>query len=146
MVNKKCVRIRKTRPDAVIPEYHNPGDAGFDFHAACDVEIAGETAEVIPTGLVMAIPDGFELQIRPRSGISLKYPLIVANAPGTIDSGYRGEIGIILRNLGKEPVVINKGMRVAQGVLAAYTVAEFDESDCLEPTARGTGGFGSTGE
>lgn len=140
------VKIKKLHPDAVIPEYQNFGDAGFDFHALHKVEIPGGTAVIVPTGLAMEIPLGHELQIRPRSGMSLKYPLIVANAPGTVDSGYRGEIGIILRNLGFETITIEKGTRIAQGVLTAYTKAGFSEVSALDETDRGAGGFGSTGE
>lgn len=142
---RNCIKIKKLHPDVVIPKYHNPGDAGFDFHALHDVRIPGLGVLVVPTGLAMEIPSGYELQIRPRSGMSLKYPLIVANAPGTVDSGYRGEIGIILRNLGSESIDIKKGTRIAQGVLSAYARAEFTEVEELEETERGSGGFGSTG-
>lgn len=141
----KSVKIKKLHPEAIIPVYQNQGDAGFDFHALDDVVIPGLSAVIVPTGLAMEIPDGFELQIRPRSGMSLKYPLIVANSPGTVDSGYRGEIGVILRNLGAEPVSLSKGARIAQGVLAAYAKAEFIEVKELGETERGTDGFGSTG-
>lgn len=142
---KEEVKVKKLHPDAVIPAYQKFGDSGFDFHALHDVEIPGGTAVIVPTGLAMAIPFGNELQIRPRSGMSLKYPIIVANSPGTVDSGYRGEIGIILRNLGFETITIKKGMRIAQGVIAPYILAEFTESEELEDTDRGSAGFGSTG-
>ncbi len=142
----KLVKIKKLHHQAKIPVYQNLGDAGFDFHALHEVIIPGFAAVVAPTGLAMEIPAGHELQIRPRSSISLKYPLIVANAPGTVDSGYRGEIGIILRNLGSTTIILPKGTRIAQGVLSAFTRAEFIEVDELEETIRGSGGFGSTGE
>lgn len=142
---RKFVKIKKLHPDAVIPEYQNPGDAGFDFHALHEVEIPGGAAVIAHTGLAMEIPDGFELQIRPRSGMSLKYPLIVANSPGTVDSGYRGEIGVIFRNLGFESITIKKGTRIAQGVLAACAEADFKEVEELCSTERGSGRFGSTG-
>lgn len=140
------MKIKKLRPDAVIPEYKHVTDAGFDLHAVSTVVIPPQTAVVVPTGLAMQIPIGHELQIRPRSGISLKYPLIIANAPGTVDSCYRGEIGIIVRNLGQEAITLAKGMRIAQGVLSAYTKAKFTEVEELGETERGAGGFGSTGE
>lgn len=146
LIYREQVKVKRLHPDAIIPSYQKFGDAGFDFHTLADVEIPGEAAVVVPSGLAMEIPAGHELQIRPRSGISLKYPLIVANAPGTVDSGYRGEIGIILRNLGKEAIILSKGTRIAQGVLTTFTVAQFDEVDDFADSERGTGGFGSTGE
>lgn len=130
-----------------MPEYMHPGDAGCDFQAALNMPIRlwpGER-KLIPTGIRMAIPEGYELQIRSRSGLSLKHGVIVANAPGTIDAGYRGEIGIILQNLGEEPFSIEPGDRIAQGVLAPVIRAEFVQVDSLGGTVRGDGGFGSSG-
>ena len=104
----------------------------------------GERA-LIPTGLAMALPDGYEAQIRPRSGLALKYGVSLVNTPGTIDADYRGEIGVILINHGHEPFVIERGMRIAQMVIAPYTRAQFSEVIDLPTTQRGQGGFGSTG-
>lgn len=130
-----------------IPEYAHPGDAGFDFRAAIDAPIRlwpGER-KMIPTGLRMAIPDGYEVQVRSRSGLSYKNGVVVANAPGTIDSGFRGEVCVILQNLGDGPFPIEPGDRIAQGVLAPVVRAEFVEADTLDDSQRGEGGFGSTG-
>ncbi len=139
------VQIKKLDPDAVVPEYRKPGDAGFDLHALRRVEIPTGQAAIVPTGLAFAIPEGFEMQVRMRSGAALKTPLIVANAPGTIDSGYRGEVGIIVRNLGREPYAVEQGERIAQGVVAPVCRAEFDLVGELPSSERGSGGYGSTG-
>ena len=139
------VQIKKLDPDAVVPEYRKPGDAGFDLHALRRVEIPAGQAAIVPTGLAFAIPEGFEMQVRMRSGAALKTPLIVANAPGTIDSGYRGEVGIIVRNLGREPYAVEQGERIAQGVVAPVCRAEFDLVGELPSSERGSGGYGSTG-
>ena len=139
------VQIKKLDPDAVVPEYKKPGDAGFDLHALRRVEIPAGQAAIVPTGLAFAIPEGFEMQVRMRSGAALKTPLIVANAPGTIDAGYRGEVGIIVRNLGSEPYYVEQGERIAQGVVAPVCHADFALVDELPASERGTGGYGSTG-
>lgn len=140
------VEIKKLHPDAIIPVYRMPGDAGFDLHCLEDTVIPPESVVIIPTGLAFAIPDGFEMQIRMRSGTSLKTPLILANAPGTIDSGYRGEVGIITRNLGKEPFKVSKGDRIAQGVITPVLKAQFEIVEELPDTERAASGFGSTGK
>ncbi len=141
-----------------IPQYKTAGAAGFDIRIYLgDVPegtpptdlpskrlYPGETA-VFPTGLFMAIPEGFELQIRPRSGLSTK-GIIVTNSPGTIDSDYRGEIGIILSNISKTDFILTHGERIAQGVLAQCILAKFVETEHLPETERGSGGFGSTGK
>ena len=139
------VQIKKLDPDAVVPEYKKPGDAGFDLHALRRVEIPAGQAAIVPTGLAFAIPEGFEMQVRMRSGAALKTPLIVANAPGTIDAGYRGEVGIIVRNLGSAPYAVEKGERIAQGVVAPVCHADFALVDELPASERGAGGYGSTG-
>ena len=130
-----------------LPEYQTQGSAGFDFRAAVDDDYVLEPGSVamIPTGLKMAVPSGFELQVRPRSGLAAKNGITVLNSPGTVDSDYRGEIKVILINLGKEPFVINRGMRIAQGVVASVTQWGFETADSLDETERGEGGFGSTG-
>ena len=139
------IQIRKLRPEARIPAYQKAGDAGFDLHACADAMIPAWSVAVVPTGLAFAIPEGFEMQIRLRSSAALKTPLILANAPGTIDSGYRGEVGIIVRNLSGEDFLVKAGARIAQGVIAPAPRAVFVEMDELPGSERGEGGFGSTG-
>lgn len=130
-----------------LPGYATAGAAGMDIAAAVDdpfVLAPGERA-AIPTGFQVAIPRGFEIQIRPRSGLAFKHGITVANAPGTIDSDYRGEVKVLLINLGQEPFTISRGERIAQMVVAAVTTASFNTVTSLDETARGEGGFGSTG-
>lgn len=129
-------------------KYAKPGDAGFDIRAATYVEIAGDGTAIVPTGLYMAIPTGYELQVRPRSGNSAKTSIRVANSPGTIDSSYRGEVGIIVDNRGGAVLKINAGDRVAQGVIAIVPEVRFEQvndKETLGITERGENGFGSTG-
>ncbi|WP_416906794.1 MAG: dUTP diphosphatase [Polymorphobacter sp.] len=130
-----------------LPAYATEGAAGMDVVAALDlpVMLAPGARMAVPTGLAMAIPHGFEVQVRPRSGLALKQGLTVANAPGTIDSDYRGEVMVLLVNLGQEPVLIERGQRIAQLVVAPVTRAVLTLADSLDETARGAGGFGSTG-
>ncbi len=130
-----------------LPVYATSGAAGMDICAANEADIvlaAGERCAV-PTGFAMAIPDGFEAQIRPRSGLALKHGISIANAPGTIDSDYRGEIAVIIINLGNAPFTIARGMRIAQMVIAPVTRGQFAEVADLDDSDRGEGGFGSTG-
>lgn len=130
-----------------LPAYQTEGAAGFDFLAAVNgpVEIQPGEWVLMPTGLKFAVPHGCEMQVRPRSGLAAKYGVTVLNTPGTIDSDYRGEIKIILINLGKETFVVERGMRIAQGILAPYYKGEFAVVDTLDETERGAGGFGHTG-
>jgi len=130
-----------------LPAYGTEGAAGMDVLAALDSDfvLAPGARAAIPTGLMMAVPADHEMQVRARSGLALKEGLAVLNAPGTIDSDYRGEVKIILANLGSAPFTISRGMRIAQLVLAPYVRAEWAETDSLDETARGEGGFGSTG-
>lgn len=130
-----------------LPAYATEGAAGMDAVAAIteDLILAPGDRSAVPTGIAMAIPDGYEVQVRPRSGLAFKHGLTVANAPGTIDSDYRGELKVILINLGPDPVTINRGMRIAQLVPAAVTRAKLVIVESLDDTTRGTGGFGSTG-
>lgn len=130
-----------------LPTYATPGAAGMDLLAAVaePVTIAPGKRALIPTGLQVALPAGHELQVRPRSGLALKNGILLANSPGTIDEDYRGEIGIIVLNAGDAPFVVERGMRIAQAVLAPVTRAAWAEMDALPETARGEGGFGSTG-
>jgi len=134
-----------------IPEYHTPGSAGMDLHANNEQSIVLQPGErkVVPTGLKVKVPDGYELQIRPRSGLVNKHGITVLNAPGTIDSDYIGEIGVILFNAdlyNGRAFYIHKGDRIAQAVLAKVEQAEWEEVEQLEATTRGEGGFGSTGK
>lgn len=130
-----------------LPTYETKGAAGADLRAALSHPIMLEPGgrALIPTGLRMAIPAGYEGQVRPRSGLALKHGISLLNAPGTIDSDYRGEVGVILVNLGLEPFEVTHGMRIAQLVIAPVTQGTFETVPSVEDTARGTGGFGSTG-
>ena len=141
------VLIKRLSKEVSLPKYETSGSSGMDLAANVETNInikPGMTA-VIPTGLALAIPKGFEVQIRPRSGLAAKKHIGVLNTPGTIDSDYRGEIKVILINLGKENFIVEKGLRIAQMVLCPVTQAKLEEVDDLNKTFRGTGGFGSTG-
>jgi dUTP pyrophosphatase len=147
------VEIRITRlPHAEgleLPGYATAHSAGLDLRAAvaedAPLTLKPGARALVPTGLAIALPEGYEAQVRPRSGLALKAGVTCLNSPGTIDADYRGEVGVILANLGQEPVVIRRGDRVAQLVVARYERIAWAEADTLEETARGTGGFGSTG-
>lgn len=130
-----------------LPAYETADAAGMDLRAAVDAPLTlppGGRA-LVPTGLMIALPPGFEAQVRPRSGLAAKFGVTVLNSPGTIDADYRGEVKVILVNLGAEPFVIARGERIAQMVVAPVTRAELAETDSLDATLRGAGGFGSTG-
>ncbi len=131
-----------------LPQYATEGSAGLDLKANIESPILLESLErkVIPTGLFMELPTGYEAQIRPRSGLALKKGLSIPNAPGTIDSDYRGEIGVILINLSSQPITINKGDRIAQMVISKYEQINWQESTVLSESTRGIGGYGSTGK
>ena len=141
------VVFQRLRPDAVIPRYMTAHAAGMDLTAAIDapVVLAPGARAVVGTGLAMAIAPGFEGQVRPRSGLARSHGVTVANAPGTIDADYRGEVLVLLVNLGAEPVTIAAGERIAQLVIAPVVQAELEVADTLPATSRGAGGFGSTG-
>jgi dUTP pyrophosphatase len=128
-----------------LPTYATPGAAGMDIVAAEDLDLAPGERHAVATGFKVAIPDGYEIQVRPRSGLALKHGISVPNTPGTIDSDYRGELKVIVINHGLEPFAIRRGERIAQIVPAAVTQARFDEVEELDETHRGAGGFGSTG-
>ena len=141
--------VRRLSPRAALPAYQTPGSAGLDL-AACLPE--GETIplepgaiRVVPTGLAVAIPPGYEGQVRPRSGLATKHGVTVANAPGTIDSDYRGELKVALINLGPGAFTVEHAMRIAQLIIAPVARARIIDTDALDDTARGAGGFGSTG-
>lgn len=140
------VKIRRLRPDVELPRYAHGSaeDAGLDLCAAEATTLEPGVPTLVPTGLAMELPSGFEAQIRPRSGLALRHAITLPNAPGTIDPAYRGEIGVIMLNLGKAAYEIAKGDRIAQMVVARYEAVEWDESD-LSNTRRGEGGFGSSG-
>lgn len=128
-----------------LPAYATAGAAGMDVVAAEDVSIAPGDRHAVATGFALAIPTGFEIQVRPRSGLALKHGVTVPNTPGTIDSDYRGELKVILINHGSESFAVRRGDRIAQLVLAPVVQARWNEVDELDQTARGAGGFGSTG-
>lgn len=142
------ISVKITRKDgAVIPEYISKGAAGADLSASLEETVIIEPNETIlvPTGIYLAIPPGFEAQIRPRSGLALKHGITFLNSPGTIDSDYRGEVKIIMTNLGKEPFKVENGMRIGQMVFSKVYRGEFVEVEELDGTDRNEGGFGHTG-
>jgi len=141
------VQIKKLRPDAIVPRYMTAGAAGLDLSAALDapIEIAVGGRVAIPTGLAIKLPDGYEGQIRPRSGLAREHGVTLVNAPGTIDADYTGPLIVLLINHGDRPVRIESGQRIAQLVIAPVVQAELAEVDELPATGRGAGGFGSTG-
>jgi dUTP pyrophosphatase len=140
------IGIKRLHPDAILPRYaHGPEeDAGMDLHALYGLTLEPGVPTLVATGLTLEIPPGYEAQIRPRSGMALKHSITIPNAPATIDPGYRGELRVILLNLGKQPYPIHAGDRIAQMVIARYERIEWDERE-LGGSARGEGGFGSSG-
>ena len=141
------IRVTKLKESAIVPAYATEHAAGVDLHAALDAPLTlapGERA-LIPTGLALEIPDGYDGQVRPRSGLALRQGIALVNAPGTIDADYRGEVGVIVINHGDEDVTFAPGDRIAQLVVAPVTRVVFEEADTLSTTARGAGGFGHTG-
>ena len=139
------LRFKRVHPDAALPSYAHPGDAGMDLRSVDDVTIAPGKRALVHTGLVMLLPPTYEAQVRPRSGLALKSGVTVLNTPGTIDSGYRGEVGVILINLGETDFRVKKGDKIAQLVIAPVIQPEIVETDSVDETDRGSGGFGSTG-
>lgn len=141
------VRLKRLPHGAALPlpAYATSGAAGMDVVSAEDVTLAPGARHAVATGIALAIPEGYEIQIRPRSGLALKHGVTVLNAPGTIDSDYRGELKVILVNHGAEPFAVQRGDRVAQLVLAPVVQAAWNEVETLDATERGAGGFGSTG-
>jgi dUTP pyrophosphatase len=133
--------------DLALPAYETAASAGMDLAAAVseDLVIVPGGRNLVPTGFAIALPEGYEAQIRPRSGLAFKHGITVLNSPGTIDADYRGEVKVLLVNLGHEDFVISRGMRIAQMVIAPVTRASWQQVDTLDQTARGAGGFGSTG-
>ena len=141
------ILIKKLSKTVSIPKYETAGSSGMDLAADIDekIEIKPGETQIIPTGLSVSIPQEFEIQIRPRSGLAAKHQLSVLNTPGTIDADYRGEIKVILINLGKKSFIVEKGLRIAQMVLCPLIKAKIKEVETLDGTTRGSGGFGSTG-
>lgn len=133
--------------DLPLPSYATGQSAGLDLMAAIDTDMILKPMEraLVPTGIAMALPEGFEAQIRPRSGLALKHGIALVNAPGTIDADYRGEIKVLLINLGTDNFLMTRGMRIAQMVIAAFTQIHWQETDTLDDTTRSANGFGSTG-
>ena len=142
------IKFKKLHEDAIIPQYQTKGSAGFDFHALNDGCVFGspDRRVIVGTGLAIEIPEGYELDIRPRSGLAFKNSITVLNSPGTIDSDYRGEVKILLINHGEEDFVFKKGDRIAQGVILKVEQIPFEVVDELSDTTRGEGGMGSTGK
>jgi dUTP pyrophosphatase len=140
-------RVRDGFDDLPLPTYATDGAAGMDLRAALDetIELAPGERCAVPTGIAIALPQGFECQVRPRSGLAVRNGVTVVNTPGTIDEDYRGEIQVIVINHGREPFVIERGLRIAQAVVTRYERVLLDEVDSLDASTRGSGGFGSTG-
>jgi dUTP pyrophosphatase len=152
MIPIRICRVDGADPSVPLPDYQTAGAAGADLRAnlapesrADGLSLAPMERALVPTGLRMAIPEGHEVQVRPRSGLALKHGVTLVNAPGTIDSDYRGEVGVIMINLGAQPYTIAHGERIAQIVVAPVSRGTFEEVQDLDETVRGSGGFGSTG-
>lgn len=139
------IKINKLHQEAIIPQYQTQGAAGFDLHAIDSYVIKPRESALIKTGLAIELEEGFELQVRSRSGLALKHNIAVLNAPGTIDSDYRGEVMVILFNHSNSDFIIKKGDRIAQGVVAKYERVDFEVCTELTQTQRGSSGFGSSG-
>lgn len=147
-IQLKIKRISEKFNDISLPNYATKGSAGMDIRAAIDDELVINSGEIklVPTNLIFEIPEGFEIQVRPRSGLALKHGIGLLNSPGTIDSDYRGEVGIIMYNISKENFVIKRGDRIAQIVLSKYYTADILETEVISESKRGEGGFGHTGK
>ncbi len=144
-MGKIKIKIKKVHPEAIIPHYVHEGDAGMDVYSIEECTLNSQEIKLVKTGLAFEIPKGYEIQVRPKSGLALKHGITLTNSPGTLDSGYRGELGVILQNEGKNTYEVKKGEKIAQIVLAKYEEAEIEEVNEISETSRGDGGFGSTG-
>ena len=142
------IEIVKLRSDAILPEYQTEHAAGMDLHACLDAPKVLEPMEraIIATGIAVAVPVGYEAQVRARSGLSIKHGVTVVNGVGTVDSDYRGEVGVLVVNLGKDPFIVEPGMRIAQMVIARHERASWQLVEALTATDRGAAGYGSTGK
>ncbi|MCL1806008.1 MAG: dUTP diphosphatase [Clostridiales bacterium] len=138
------IRVLRLRADATMPRKAHEDDAGYDLYACAETLIPAGESRLIPTGIALGLPPMTEAQIRPRSGLALNHQITVLNTPGTIDSGYRGEIGVILINHGQRGFLVEKGMKIAQMVVAPVLPTQLLEAESLDTTERGSGGFGST--
>jgi len=139
------VKIKKIKDNAILPKYAHEGDAGVDLYSTEDYTLKPGERTLVSTGIKIAVPQGYEAQVRPKSGLALNHGISICNTPGTIDAGYRGEVGVIAINHSNEEFKIEKGKKVAQMIFNKVEQAEFEEVDELESTTRGEGGFGSTG-
>lgn len=139
------VKIKKIKDNAIIPKYSHEGDAGVDLYSTEDYILKPGQCILVSTGIKISLPKSYEAQIRPKSGLALKYGISVCNSPGTVDAGYRGEVGVIAVNHSNKDFKIEKGKKIAQMVFNKVEEAEFEEVDELDNTTRGEGGFGSTG-
>lgn len=139
------VKVQRIKEDVALPRYAHEGDAGMDIFAAESVTIQPMERVLVSTGIKLEIPHGYECQVRPKSGLALNHGITLTNTPGTIDSGYRGEIRVIMMNLGKEPYKVEAHQKIAQLVFSKFESAELDETAELNGSNRGAGGFGSTG-
>ncbi|MDM9584793.1 dUTP diphosphatase [Nostoc sp. GT001] len=139
------LKIMKLNKLAIIPKYEHNDDSGLDLFSTEDVELLPGTTQLIHTGIAIELPQGTEAQVRPRSGLALKYSITVLNTPGTVDAGYRGEVGVILINHGKSSFQVLKGMKIAQMVITPIIHVDVQEVENLSETTRGNSGFGSTG-
>jgi dUTP pyrophosphatase len=143
--NVMQLKVKRLDPAAVLPSYARPGDAGLDLFAARALTIGPGESALVPTGIAIELPPGTEGQVRPRSGLALKFAITVLNTPGTVDEGYRGEVGVILINHGRAPFAVDAGMKIAQLVITPRVHVDVIDAQELSDTQRGTGGFGSTG-
>jgi dUTP pyrophosphatase len=139
------LKVKRLNPAAVLPSYARAGDAGLDLFASQSATIAPGASALVGTGIAIELPPGTEAQVRPRSGLALKHAVTVLNTPGTVDEGYRGEVGVILINHGRTAFVVEAGMKIAQLVVSARIQVEVSEVATLQESERGSGGFGSTG-
>ena len=140
------VAVVRLDPDLPLPSYAHPGDAGADLHTTVDVHLAPGERALVPTGIGIALPDGYVALVHPRSGLAARHGLSIVNTPGTIDAGYRGEIKVLLVNLDRStPITLRRGDRIAQLVVQRFERAAFEEVDSLDDSVRGAGGYGSTG-
>jgi dUTP pyrophosphatase len=139
------LKVKRLDPAAVVPSYARPGDAGLDLFAVRALTLGPGESALVPTGIAIELPPGTEGQVRPRSGLALKFAITVLNTPGTVDEGYRGEVGVILINHGHTPFVVDAGMKIAQLVVSPRIQVDVSEVPELSDTQRGAGGFGSTG-
>ena len=139
------IKIKKVHEKAIVPKYARRGDAGMDVYSVEGLIVKSKERKLISTGISFEIPEGFEIQVRPKSGLALNHGLTIVNTPGTLDSGYRGELKVILLNTGENDYEIKPGEKIAQIVLARYEQAEIEEVSELSESERGAGGFGSTG-